>query len=446
MQTHNPTEHNHDHDSEEMLAQKKAARPEIERDNTYWVNLEQYNNDPEFWKAAETEFQSSPLKQDKEEGWARREFLKLMGASVAMTTAGCIRRPVQKIIPYAKQPEEVVLGVANYYTSAFHDGLEPLSVLVKTKEGRPLKVEGNADAPLTGGGTSARSQAALMSLYDPERLKGPRKNLFNEKRTNKDTIHIKWDDLDDQVVAQLKKGKVAVLTSSLASPSTRAIVKEFCQAFGGEHYAWEPLNLSDLAEGQKLSYGDASVPYYHFDKARVIVTIDGDFLGAWHTPVTNTRQFSKGRNNLDKMTRLIAFESNYSLTGANADIRFRIKPSDQVKVAMGLAHEIVVKKGLSSYASNGNVKSALEKFANAAQDLGFEAQAFSQVAQDLWESRGQSVVVAGGLPTQTEDQLGLQIAVNFLNSVLGNDGQTVNHSQDWSASLSGAWSDRKSVV
>jgi MoCo/4Fe-4S cofactor protein with predicted Tat translocation signal len=446
MLTHNTTEHNHDHESEEILAQKKAARPQIERSNEYWVNLEQYNNDPEFWKAAETEFQSSPLRGEKEEGWARREFLKLMGASVAMTTAGCIRRPVQKIVPYAKQPEEVVLGMANYYTASFHDGLEPLSVLVKTKEGRPLKIEGLAEAPLTGGGTSARSQAALMSLYDPERLKGPRKNLFNEKRTNKDTIQIKWDDLDDQITEQLKKGQVAVLTGSLPSPSTRSIIKEFCQAFGGEHFAWEPLNLSDLSEGQKLSYGQASVPYYHFDQARVIVSIDADFLGAWHTPVANTRQFSKGRKNLDKMTRLVVFDSNYSLTGANADIRYKIKPSDQIKVAMGLAYEIVVKKGQSSYASNSSVKSTLEKFANAAQELGLDASSFAQVAQDLWENKGQSLVVAGGLPTLTGQHLDLQVAVNFLNSVLGNDGQTVNHKQDWSSSLSGSWSDLKSLL
>lgn len=437
----NSDNHNHDHESEEMLAQKKAARPQIERTNEYWVNLEQYHNDPEFWKMAETEFQSSPLRGDKEEGWARREFLKLMGASIAMTTAGCIRRPVQKIVPYVKQPEDVVLGVANYYTSSLFDGLEPVSVLVKTKEGRPLKVEGNPEFPLSMGGTSARSQAALMGLYDPERLKGPRKNLFNEKRTNKDTIQIKWDDMDDQITAQLKKGKVAVLTGSLPSPSTRSIVKEFCQAFGGEHYSWEPLNLSDVAEGQKLSYGDAAVPYYHFEKARMIVSIDADFLGAWHTPVINNRQFSKGRKSVDKMNQLVMFDSNYSLTGANADLRFKIKPSQQVTVAMGLAHELVVKKGLSQYASQPSVKSALEKFASAAQQLNLEPAVLAEVAANLWENKGQSLVVAGGLPTLNGQQSDLQVAVNFLNSVLGNDGQTVNHKNDWTESLSGSWKD-----
>jgi len=438
--------HHHDHDTEEMLAQKKAARPQVERSSQYWVNLENYNNDPEFWKAAETEFQSSPLRGEAEEGWARREFLKLMGASIAMASSGCIRRPIQKIVPYNKQPEDVTLGVSNFYTGAFYDGLEPLSVLVKTKEGRPLKVEGHAQFPLTEGGTSARSQAALMSLYDPERLKGPRKNIFNDKRTNKDTVQIKWDDMDDQIVEVLKKGKVAVLTGSIPSPSTQSIIKEFCQAFGGEHYVWEPLNLSDVSQGQIASYGEKSIPYYHFDLAKTIVSIDGDFLGAWHTPVTNSRKFSDGRRNLEKMTRLIAFDSNYSLTGANADIRFKIKPSQQVTVAMGLAHELVVKKGLSQFATNGNVKSALEAYGDAAQKLGINPEVFAEVAQDLWENKGQSVVVAGGLPTLTGQQLGLQIAVNFLNSILGNDGKIVDYKNDWSESLSASWQDLENLI
>ncbi|MGZ3796685.1 MAG: TAT-variant-translocated molybdopterin oxidoreductase, partial [Pseudobdellovibrionaceae bacterium] len=128
---------NHDQD-------QKAARPQIERNNTHWLTLEHYNNDPEFMKKAETEFQSSPLREeDSESGWARREFLKLMGASLAMSAAGCIRRPVQKIVPYNKQPEEVTLGVANYYASTYFDGNEGLGVLVKTREGRPVKMEGN---------------------------------------------------------------------------------------------------------------------------------------------------------------------------------------------------------------------------------------------------------------------------------------------------------------
>lgn len=432
-----PHEHNHEHSDAELQA-KKEARPQTGRQNEYWLNLEHYNNDPEFWKKAEAEFKNSPLREDKEEGWARREFLKLMGASVAMASAGCIRRPVQKIVPYNKQPEEITLGVSNFYTGAFHDGLEPLSLLVRTREGRPLKIEGNKDFPLTEGGTSARSQAALMSLYDPERLRGPRKNIFNELRTNKDPIYVKWEDLDNQITEQLKKGGVAILTGSVASPSTRSIIREFGQAFGGRHFVWEPLNHSDLAEGQKLSYGEAVVPYYHFDKARMVVSVDADFLGAWHTPVTNTRQFTKARKDLERMARLVSFESNYSLTGAYADRRFKIKPSQQVSLVLGLAQAIVSKNGQMNVPGGAAARSLLEKFNSVPQELGIDPQAFAEVAQDLWDNRGQSLVVAGGLPTMTGQQLSLQIAVNFLNSLLGNDGRTIDTTNHWT-SLQGSW-------
>lgn len=415
----------HDH-SDAELAAKKAARPQIERDNTYWLTLEHYQNDPEFLKKAEEEFQSSPLRESEGEGgWARREFLKLMGASLAMSAAGCIRRPVQKIVPYNKQPEEVTLGVANFYTSTYFDGNEGLGVLVKTREGRPIKIESNPKSPFAKG-LSVRSQASLLNLYDPDRLQGPKHNIFNEKRTNKDTVNIKWDNLDDKVVAQLKKGGVAVLTGNMASPSTRAVVSDFAQAFKATHIQWEPLANEELREGQKASYGEAVLPSYRFDKAKVIVSIDADFLGTWLNPTLFNQQFSNGRRDPKKMSKLVSFDSTYSLTGGNADIRFKIKPSQQLDVVMGLINALVVNKGVSSYANNEKLKELLVSYANSAQKLGIEPALFTKVATDLWENRGESLVVAGGLQTLTSRSQELQIAVNFLNSLLENDGKTID--------------------
>ncbi len=421
------THHDHDHDEKELAA-KKAARPQIERDTKFWRSLEQYEQNPEFLKLAESEFMSSPLSEEEgseKEGWARREFLKLMGASLAMASAGCIRRPVEKIVPYNKQPEEVVLGVPNYYTTTYFDGSEAMGIVVKTREGRPLKIEGNATHPISQGGTTARAQASVLGLYDPDRLKAPKKNIFNEKRSNKDTIGISWDELDKKVSEQLKKGSAVVLTGALASPATRSVVKEFGQAFDAEHVVWEAFCHEEIREGQKASYGDDVVPSYRFDQARMIVSVDADFLGTWLTPGSFTKQFSKTRKDLTKMSRLVSFDSNFSLTGANADIRIRIKPSQQLDIVMGLAHEIVVAAGKSSYAGNGTVKSALGNYAGVASKLGIDQALFKQIAQDLWENKGQSLVVAGGLQTLTADAVDLQIAVNFLNSVLENDGKTV---------------------
>ena len=318
------------HDNE--LEMKKALRPQVERDNTYWATIEQYQNDPEFAKMAETEFMSSPLREsDGEDGWARREFLKLMGASLAMATAGCIRRPVQKIVPYNKMPEEVTLGTPNYYSSAYFDGSDALGVLVKTREGRPIKIEANPGHPFSVSGLSIRSQASLLNMYDPERAQGPKRNLFNEKKSNSQLVDVKWEELDKKVVEQLGKGGVVILSGPIASPSTRAVISDFAQGFKASHVVWDALGNEDIRNGQKASYGEEVVPAYRFDKAKMIVSVDADFLGTWISPTAFTNQWVEGRKDIKKMNRLVSFDSNYSMTGANADIRMKIKPSQQLE-------------------------------------------------------------------------------------------------------------------
>ncbi|KYG60414.1 TAT-variant-translocated molybdopterin oxidoreductase [Bdellovibrio bacteriovorus] len=438
------SEMHHDHDNE--LEMKKALRPKIERDNKYWQSLEQWSNDPEFNKAAETEFMSSPLREkDGEDGWARREFLKLMGASIAMASAGCIRRPVQKIVPYNKQPEEVTLGIANYYSSAYFDGNDALGMLVKTREGRPIKIEPNEGHPFSQSGLSIRSQASVLHLYDPERLKGPQRNLFNEKKSNSQVIDVKWEELDKKVVEQLQKGGVTVLTAPIASPATRAVIGDFAQGFKANHVVWDAFSNEDVREGQKASYGDDVVPAFRFDKAKMIVSVDADFLGTWISPTAFTNQFVNGRKDIKNMNRMVSFDSNYSLTGANADIRFRIKPSQQLDVVMGLLHEIIVKKGATGYAGNASVKSALAPFADTAKKLGFDPEAFAKVAADLLANQGESLVVAGGIQTWTEKSRELQIAVNFLNTVLGNEGKTVE-ARGGNPALKGSYADLSALI
>lgn len=416
-------DHNHDHDHDHA----EASQDKSQRDSRYWLSLEQWSQDPEFQKLAEKEFLSSPLKEsDGEDGWARREFLKLMGASMAMATAGCIRRPVQKIVPYNKQPEEVTFTVPNFYTSTYFDGSESLGLLVKTVDGRPLKIEGNPKHPANKGATSVRAQAHILSLYDPERLQGPRRNLLNKAKTNRDTIEKKWAEIDAEAIKQFAKGGVVLLSGAINSPTTKAVVGDFCQAFNAKHVSWEPLAHEEIRDGQKAAYGESLVPTYHFDKAEVIVSIDADFLGTWLTPVTFTRQFSAGRKDIKNMSKLVVFDSHYSLTGANADVRVRIKPSQQIDVAMGLAHEIVIKKGFGKFAGNASVKTALEPFANVSAKLAIQPELFSKIAADLIQNKGKSLVVAGGLPTLTSQATQLQVAVNFLNSVLDNEGVTVD--------------------
>ncbi|MBC7419464.1 MAG: TAT-variant-translocated molybdopterin oxidoreductase [Bdellovibrio sp.] len=431
----NTTSHDHDHTNEVNHGNshdektKPAQQSEkIVRDHTYWRSFDELNNTPEFQKSLDTEFMSSPLRAGSEnEGdsdkWARREFLKLMGASMALTTAaGCIRRPVQKMVPYVVQPEEVTLGVSNYYTSTFFDGQEGLSLRVKSREGRPVHIQGNELNASNGSAVSVRAQASLLGLYDTERLQGPHRNLFNEKKTNKETVGISWEDLDKKVVEELKQGQSYILSGNIASPATQAVIDDFGKAFGTGHISWEPLANDDITEGQKASYGEAVVPQYRFQDAKIIVSIDADFLGTWLTPVSFTRAYAAGRKNISKMSRMVSFDSTYSLTGANADLRYKIKPSQQLTVVMGLISEMM---SAGHYSGSESAKSAVAPFKNAAALLRINPEAFKKVAADLWENAGKSLVVAGGIQTRSQDSLQLQVAVNFLNSILGNEGKTV---------------------
>ena len=422
--------HDHDH-SPEIEAMKKALRPQVERDERYWHSLEQWGKDPEFQKIAEQEFLSSPLKEeDREDGWARREFLKLMGASLALGSAGCLRRPVQKIVPYSKQPEEVTIGQALHYSSTWFDGSEAFGLLVKTREGRPIKLEGNPNHPVSRGFLSARGQALLLSCYDPDRLQAPKQNLVRKGRGNAETISINWAALDEKVKAAVEKGGTYVLTGHIGSPTLRQMIKDFQVSTQAEHIAWEPTTPDSIAAGQLASYGSSNIPTYRFDRARVIVSIDADFLGTWLTPVAFNKQFADGRRDVIGMSELVVFDSNYSLTGSNADKRIKIKPSEQLMVAMGLLYEVVVKSGLSSLASNTELKQTLSAYSNVAEILGFkDSQALSKVAESLIKAKGESLIVAGGTATQTDEALFLQIAVNALNSALGNDGNTVVYGQ-----------------
>ncbi len=409
----------------------------------YWLSLDQWRQDTEFQELMNKEFVSSPLQEeDGKDGWARREFLKLMGASMALTTFGCVRRPAQKIVPYIKQPAEIVNGIANTYASSFSDGTESFGILVTTREGRPIKVEGNPQHPINQGGMSARAHSHILRLYDPDRLNGPRRNLLNEKKTNRDTVEVSWESLDKAVGAQMKKGGVAVLTSSYNSPSMSALLKDF----SADVYVWDALADSSVQEAQRLSYGSAVQPRYRLDRAQVIVSVGADILGTYLSPVEAQKQFAKGRKPGKDMNKLVVFESLMSLTGANADQRFRIKPSDQVQVVMGLIHDVLQNFAGNRYAGDSQIRSTLESYKNTAAKLGLSETAWNEVVQSLVAARGKSLVVAGGLPSQTQDSLSLQVAVNFLNSVLENDGVTVDGSRAAYKGFQGSIENLKSLV
>jgi MoCo/4Fe-4S cofactor protein with predicted Tat translocation signal len=417
----------------------------------HWIGIEELNSnywsDPKVKEKRGQEFFEKPVElidtidKSAKGSMARRDFLTIMGASMAMASFSCARRPVHKIIPYVVQPEEIVPGVANYYASTSRDCSHGCGLLVKTREGRPIKVEGNPDHPVNRGKLCAQAQASVLNLYDPDRLTSP------IMRTGDHGAHkaIGWDEVDSAIVAKLKTAShVRVLTGDLRSDSQKRLIREFLSGVGnGAHVQYEPMALDEVSEAQALSYGEAIVPHYRFDQARVVVSLGSDFLGTGTNSIGDAQNWAKTRKLRSKdaanaaLSRMYAFESVLTLTGSNADKRVPVRAGDELKIAMAIAHQLLVIDKHSSLANDGQVLSSLAGYKPdaVASEIGLEngAALIKKVADDLWESRGKSIVIGGSLHTRTADQVGLQVAVNLLNSALENEGSTIDGAVNFAA-------------
>ncbi len=339
---------------------------------------------------------------------SRRNFLKFCGFSFATAAiATSCKNPVNMAIPYLNKPEEVTPGMANHYASTYFDGQDYNGILVKVRDGRPIKIEGNELSSISNGSTSARVQGSVLSLYDDgARYKTP---MIDGKAST-------WNAVDTEVVAKLTaaslSGKsIALVTSTIISPSTLSVIEEFKKKYPTtKHVTYDAVSSSALLQANNLTFGTQTIPDYYFDKADVIVSFDADFLGTWLMPVEFTRRFAASRKlNKDKRTisQLTVFETGMSLTGANADYRFPIKPSQQASVILSLYNEVAKSTGGATYNAPAS-----------AVDV-------SKLAQKLIAAKGKSIVVSG------INDVSIQVAVNAINQMLQNYGSTI----DFSASL-----------
>jgi len=213
---------------------------------------------------------------------SRRDFLKVLGFSfgTAAIIESC-KRPVQKALPYVNQPPEITPGKSLYYATGFYDGHEYSCVLVKTRDGRPIKIEGNILSAFNGEGTTARVQASILSLYDDARLKYPA--ILNKQES--------WETVDDQIIHDLAEinssgGEIVLLTSSIISPSTVKLINEFGTGF--KSFKWvqyDAVSYSAILEANSICFGKTVIPDYHFEKASLVVSVNADFLGTYLAPV-----------------------------------------------------------------------------------------------------------------------------------------------------------------
>lgn len=257
----------------------------------------------------------------KVEKTSRRDFLKWIGFGTALATLAACKGPVIRSIPYIIKPESIIPGLPTFYASTMYDGFDLASVLVKTREGRPIKIEPNTNA-LHFKNTSARVQASILSLYDSERLKGP---LLKGKA-------VTWDILDKYVIKELRdissRGKqIVFLFSSLPSPSSKMILKDFFTVFPYSRLVtYDAYSYSSALEATEDILGIRAFPHFDLSKIELIVSFNADFLRDW-SPEHVENEYAKRRKPSMNMLRHIQIESNMSLTGANADIRIPLKYS-----------------------------------------------------------------------------------------------------------------------
>lgn len=371
------------------------------KDNTkiYWKGIEQLKNDPEFVKHADKEFPEYLPINENESGNSRRDFLKMMGFGIAAVSLAACESPVRKAIPYLNKPVDVDPGVPNYYASTYINGSDYCSIVVKTREGRPIKIEGNKLSAFSGGGTTAQVEASILSLYDKQRLQNPTKGGET----------ITWDNLDKEVTSGLNGivsagGQIRIVTHSIVSPSTKKAIASFIAKYPtAQVITYDAVSYSGALDANASSFGVRAFPGYDFSKAKTIVSFGADFLGTWLNPVAFSKQFAETRKlgpAKKEMSRLYSFESNLSLTGANADYRTPIR-SSEVGLYVGNLYNLIAAKAGAPAISVAKVDDSAN---------------LTKAANDLWASKGSSIVVCG------ENDENVQLLVNGINNLLGNYG------------------------
>ncbi len=388
----------------------------------YWKSLEEGESDPGFVRESANEFAEELPRTESGGGtMKRRDFLKAAGFTAAIAVAtGCGRTPVQKAIPLLVQPEAEVPGTSLYYASTCAGCSAGCGILAKVRDGRPIKLEGNPQHPLSRGGLCATGQAALLGLYDSERLHAP---LISGKPAT-------WDESDRAITAALDKvraerGAVRFLSATITSPTKRTAIADFLIRFpGAKHVTYDALSHSAVAFAHERTHSIRAVPHFRFEQADAMVSFDADFLGTWIAPVEFTSGYAAGHK-LDatppRCTWHAQFESRMSVTGSKADERFTIAPDESGLVLTHLAAAIAAKAGVPFKAELAplSLKPEFISPADPTKWLG-EQPVMSAIVDRLWNARGRSLVISGS------QDVCEQVLVNYVNHVLGNYGNTVD--------------------
>ena len=387
----------------ESLAQGNGKR--------FWQSLQELSGTKEYRDFLENEFPANS--EDKGEkgtdGLNRRDALKLMAASAAMAGLGaCTKLPTEKIVPYVRQPEEIIPGKPLFYATSMSLNGVATGLLVESHMGRPTKIEGNPQHPGSLGGTDVFTQASVLSLYDPDRSQAL---IYKGRISDWSSFVAAMGDV--RTLFAPKGTGVRLLTETVTSPTLAAQIRAFLAEFPeAKWHQYEPCTGDSVREGTRLAFGKTVNPVYHYDRADVIVSLDCDFLASGSGHVRYMREFSS-RRNLEagpstNPNRLYVAESMTSSTGALADHRLPLRSSDVADFARQLAAAVGVSLPAGGNSSNGKVP----------------ADWLGAVARDLTAHRGACLVVAGD-----HQPAAVHALAHAMNSALGNIGKTVEYTE-----------------
>lgn len=382
-------------------------------DPSYWRSFKELYNDKETIEKKYHEFASGVTDDfDPNEnlsGLSRRKFLALLGASAAFAGVACTDyRDKGEIVPYNVKPEEITIGKPNFYASTCSACNSHCGILIKTREGRPIKVDGNPDHPVNKGKICAKGQANILNLYDPERIKTPlRKNYNVFSETN-------WKFVDDNIINVLSNAgnkEIAIVTHKISSPTTLKLLNDFKNVYPTTKvYSYELFNDEIRNSAWLKCYGSGKFPLIKWNEAEVILALESDFLGADENRIENSRLFSQARDvDSKKFNRLYVVESGLTLTGINADYRLKLRPENQLEFVLGLINELKNKGIISTSLSfNVNLNDVIKKF-------NLDEKKVNYLIKDLSEKKGKAIVYAGSILNEE-----VHIAVNLLNELLSN--------------------------
>ena len=410
------------------MAKKNNGQNNSEQNQTdpnYWQGFKDLYKDVSFTESKKHEFTKEAAESfelGKLSNLSRRKFLALVSASAAFAAAGCSDyRGNGKIIPYRTKPEEITLGIPNYYASTYVENGIDYGILIKTREGRPIKVDGNPDHPISKGKTNAKAQAAILGLYDPERLQQPlKKNNYGE------FLKTSWQNIDSEISSALNKingQEISIISHKVISPTAAKVISEFQQKYPtNKIYTYELFNESIRNTAWQKCYGVNSFPSIKWQNANIILSLESDFLGTDGNKVETSRLFSEKRNtgDLNNFNRLYSIEGNLTLTGMNADYRMRLRPDLQFEFVMSLIKEVSKHIG-----GTDNVNLDDYDLYAFAQKNSLYGNILELLVKDLLSNKGSSIVYAGR--TLPEN---VHIAVNLLNEILGNSNLYVADTVD----------------